>query len=410
MTDNYPPAAGGIERYVESLSRHLVAEGHQVAVVTLAHAGAPRREVDKGVHVYRLTGLTQFLPRSGNDPAHVFHPTVPDPPLAIQLQAVVRQYRPQVIHVHGWILASCLALRAGRASLVVHLHDYGIACIKKTMMTRSGPCRLGPGLVRCTRCAADQYGGTTRSALLAGGLRAMRPFLGRADAFIANSKAVAAVSRLALPVDEPITVLPTSVADDLADLAERTSIPSWLPTAPYLLFVGALGPHKGIDVLLEARALAQERLSLVVLGIPRHDTPMMNQEGVVVRHNVPIDQVMVSWRQALIGVVPSVCQEAFGQVAVECQSVGTPVIVSGTGGLADLVQDGVSGLVVPPGNAPALAQAIDRLARDPELRARLGRGGRARAAELTFSSTLPRLLDVYTRAMARRSERLGASP
>jgi glycosyltransferase involved in cell wall biosynthesis len=272
------------------------------------------------------------------------------------------------------------------------------------MMTPTGPCLLGPGLLRCPSCAAGQYRGKGRAGLLTVSLRAERLLFSRVDGFVAISRAVADTARPVIPHPERLTVIPTSVADDLADVGDRTVKPAWLPKDPYLLFVGALGPHKGIDVLLRARTSSTSRMPLVVLGAPRSDSPVIDDDAVVVRHDVPHDEVMAAWRHATIGVVPSVWPEPFGQVAVECQAVGTPVIVSGTGGLLDIVTDGVDGLVVPPGDAQALARAIDRLAADPQLRARLGEAGRRNAARFTMSALLPALHDVYALARVRRGD------
>jgi glycosyltransferase involved in cell wall biosynthesis len=409
VSDGYPPVVGGLEMYVETLSRALVAEGHQVTVATLARPGAPRRELRHGVEIIRLNGLTQRLPGAGHDPGQLFHPPVADPPIVWQLQALVRRARPEVIHAHGWMMHSCLPLRRGQAALVVHLHEYGLSCVKKTMMTPAGPCVLGPGLLRCPSCAAGQYRGKGRAGLLTVSLRAERPLFRRVDAFVAISRAVASTARPVLPHPELLTVVPTAVADDLAEIAQRTAPPAWLPQHPYLLFVGAIGIHKGIDVLLEARNLSTSRMPLVVLGTPRHDSPEIGDADVV-RRDVPHDEVMAAWSHAAVGVVPSVWPEPFGQVAVECQSVGTPVIVSGTGGLLDIVSDGVNGLVVPPGDAPALGAAIDRLAADPALRARLGEAGRRRAAEFTMSALLPALQKVYGQARIHRGAGLDDGP
>ncbi|MEO5745579.1 MAG: glycosyltransferase family 4 protein [Terracoccus sp.] len=402
VSDGYPPVVGGLEVYVESLSRALADEGHEVVVATLARPGWPARETLGGIAVFRLGGLTQHLPGAGHDPGQLFHPPVPDPPIVWQLQALVRRYRPDVIHAHGWMMHSCLPLRRGTAALVVHLHEYGLSCVKKTMMTPSGPCRLGPGLRRCPPCAAGQYRGVGRAGLISVSLRAERPMYRRVDAFVAISNAVADTARTVIPHRHLLTVIPTAVADDLGQVAELTPAPPWIPNSPYLLFVGALGPHKGIDVLLRARSLSTSGLPLVVIGTPRSDTPDLDDPAVIVRRDVAHDQVMAVWRRACVGVVPSVWPEPFGQVAVECQSVGTPVIVSGTGGLLDIVTDDVNGVVVPPGDPVALADAIDRLAADEALRVRLGEAGRISATAFTMSSLLPELHRVYAHAVTRR--------
>src|SRR5205823_4711519 len=79
-------------------------------------------------------------------------------------------------------------------------------------------------------------------------------------------------------------------------------------------------------------------------------------------------------------VVPSL-REGFGMACLEAMAYGRPVVASATGGLLDLVADGETGLLVPPGDVPALRAACERLLADPELRIRLGAAARERAAE-----------------------------
>lgn len=79
--------------------------------------------------------------------------------------------------------------------------------------------------------------------------------------------------------------------------------------------------------------------------------------------------------------VPSTAPEPFGLVAAEAQSLGRPVIASATGGLVEIVEDGVTGLLVPPGDSEALAVALEKLADDEALRIRLGREAHERALE-----------------------------
>ena len=69
--------------------------------------------------------------------------------------------------------------------------------------------------------------------------------------------------------------------------------------------------------------------------------------------------------------------EPFGLVALEAMACGRPVVATAVGGVAETVDDGVTGLLVPPANAGALADAIERLARDVSLRSEMGRAGRA---------------------------------
>jgi glycosyltransferase involved in cell wall biosynthesis len=160
-----------------------------------------------------------------------------------------------------------------------------------------------------------------------------------------------------------------------------------------------------VDVLFTAyrRLVAQWRGSepapgLVCVGTPRPDTPPV-PDGVVLRHNVPHAQVMAAWHGAAIGIVPSIT-EAMGQVAVEALLARTPLIASRTGGLTDVVRDGESGLLVPPGDAAALHAAIVRLLTDPDLARRLRADGHQRGLDFTAARVVPQIEEAYRDCIA----------
>ena len=133
---------------------------------------------------------------------------------------------------------------------------------------------------------------------------------------------------------------------------------------PRLLCIGRLIPIKGHLVLLRAFAAALERvpeLELWIAGSVRF-----------LGHVAPIQQAI---EDAAIVVVPSM-GEGFGMVALESMERARPVIASAVGGLVDIVEDGVSGLLVPPGNVEALRDAIVELATHRKRAARMGAAGR----------------------------------
>jgi glycosyltransferase involved in cell wall biosynthesis len=108
-------------------------------------------------------------------------------------------------------------------------------------------------------------------------------------------------------------------------------------------------------------------------------------------------QVMAAHLAATVTAVPSLWPEPWGQVAAEAAVCGRPVVASAGGGLGELVRDGETGLLVPPGDPVALAAALDRVVADPELAARLGSAGRARSAGLTVSGVAGRIEAVFER-------------
>jgi len=406
LTDLYTPVIGGLERHVATLSAELQRLGHVVTVVTLRPDGLPAEEVIDGVRVIRVRSLAQRIPGVHASAAHPFHPTAPDPATIAALRRVLSAERPDVVHSHSWLQYSFFPLyhpKKGPAH-VVTMHDYGLTCPRKTMQpsVRSAQC-AGPGLGKCLTCAPAQYGAVKGAAVA--GLHFGSRFLNRrADRYIAVSAAVARQSAKALPAGHQIAVLPTMIPDGSYALAAATPRPDFLPAQDgYLIFVGALGRHKGVDVLLEARRRMRHNLPLVLLGIPRPDSPPLGGPNVVAVKNVPHAQAMAALQRSSIVVVPSVWHEPMGRVAAEGMLVGRPVVASNVGGLTDIVEDGLTGLLVPPGDAGALARALDALLDNPELRARMGQAGQLRARRFEASAITPRIIDVFTGALRDRS-------
>jgi glycosyltransferase involved in cell wall biosynthesis len=116
---------------------------------------------------------------------------------------------------------------------------------------------------------------------------------------------------------------------------------------------------------------------------------------------VPHAEVERLLERATVVVAP--CErEGFGLAAAEAMAFGRPVVAAAGGALLELVTDEKTGLLVPPRDAVALRDAVERLLGDPELRERLGRSARARARNrFGWDSVIERTLEVYRRVSAR---------
>jgi glycosyltransferase involved in cell wall biosynthesis len=191
MSQFHAPVIGGEERHVTSLGEALAARGHEVAVATQRH---PRRAdvvVEGGATVHGLRGTMQRGARLFSDDERRHAPPFPDPELALNLARLVREFRPDVVHAHNWILHSYLPIRPFvRAPFVVSLHDYGLVCARKTLMRGSEPCP-GPSPRRCLPCASEHYGKAVGCVTYAGNAISARFERRAADRFIAVSRAVA---------------------------------------------------------------------------------------------------------------------------------------------------------------------------------------------------------------------------
>ncbi len=409
LTQFYPPIIGGEEEHARALSHALARRGHDVAVATLSHDGMPVFEVEEdGVRVYRLRSTSSRLAGLFSSAGRRFAPPTPDPEATFALSRIIARERPQVVHAHNWLARSFLPLKAwSGARLVVTLHNYSLSCPRSTLLRDDGLC-AGPGLLKCLACAPGQFG-LGKGIVTTLGSMAFSPAERRlADAFIAVSDAVATGNHLARGF-APFTVIPTLIPDDAHDDSQEedaTLLPyvSQLPSRPFILFAGALGRFKGVEVALQAHGALEDAPPLVMIGYPKPDFTLPTPEShpnVVVLRSWPRRAVLAAWRRCLFGVVPSLWADPCPTVTLEAMAAGKPVIASRIGGLADEVVEGVTGLFTAPGDVGALRDAMRSLLRDAALRERMGEAGRQRARAYFASAIAERVEHVYEDALRR---------
>jgi len=224
----------------------------------------------------------------------------------------------------------------------------------------------------------------------------------RCDHLIANTRAIVDYAIAGGWPQDHIDYLPNFVPD-----AAAAAAPVRRPGDPPLaLAVGRLHPNKGFALLLEAMALTRE-VRLVIAG----DGPLRGELEQSARDLGIVERVrFLGWRedvpallaQADLLVCPSL-HEPLGNVVIEAWSAAVPVIATASDGPAALIEHEVDGLLVPlpgrPGGGPmALAAAIERLCRGPELRRQLGRRGRqAYEAEYTEAAIVARYRRFFDR-------------
>lgn len=178
---------------------------------------------------------------------------------------------------------------------------------------------------------------------------------------------------------------------------------------PYVLFVGRITDQKGIFHLLEAAPRLPAGVQLVLCA-SAPDTPEIEARlrRAVPEHSnvhwidrmVPVEQVVQLYSHAAVFVCPSV-YEPFGLINLEAMACETAVVASAVGGILEVVEDGKTGLLVPPGRPDELAAAIRRLLDDPALARAMGQAGRRRVEEkFAWASVAERTEQVYAEALA----------
>ena len=412
LTDLFSPAIGGTETHVLSLVRERVRLGHEMSVATLVQLeGGPSDEIeDVGFRVHRLdagfTKLSGAWAAVGRAP---YHPPCPDAIVAAALRRIIERERPDAIHAHNWMIYSYLAFKTKAHPPVLWMqHDYSIACAKKTRRFRSDDEHCpGASPARCVRCATSQYGAVKSAAVTLGLFASNAALLRRVDRVVANSAPVARLAGEATGLRGDVAVVSSFVEDDLAKQADAVPRPGYLPRRDgYLLYVGGLGPHKGTQDLLDAYERLVAPPPLVVLGVPMQGQPSRWPPGTILRTRVPHTDVMAAFKHCAMGIVPSRWEEPFGFVALEANAVGRAVVATNVGGLAGVVRDGVTGVLVPPRDPASLAAAIQGLLDDPARAAAMGEAGRAHAAMFSVRLAAPRfdalLEDLVERHRAAR--------
>lgn len=183
-----------------------------------------------------------------------------------------------------------------------------------------------------------------------------------------------------------------------------------LDASPTVVFAGRLVSEKGVDVLLKAfshvlRQIPSARLLVAGEGpekdrLRQHAHELSVAENVSMPGHIPHEKMERRFASAWVQVVPSVWEEPFGLVAAEAMMRGTAVVASRVGGLKNLVRDGETGLLVPPGDPNALASSLTRLLQNQTLAKRLGQNGRAMArTHLSKEVFVTHFLELYERLL-----------
>ena len=231
------------------------------------------------------------------------------------------------------------------------------------------------------------------------------------DTYVANCQAQAE-RLLRSPVADRVVVVGDLFRPERLNGAAVAPLPISRPGAVRVLFLGQLVPRKGLTVLVDAFARVRAHADLLLVGgnwseedYPREVRALVSSLGLEDRvhfenHRSDAGALLQS---ADVFVLPSF-EEARPRSIIEAASLGVPVVASATGGIPSLIDDGVNGLLVPPGDAERLAMAIDRLASNPGLRRRLGEQARTRVErECRPEETARRYVAVYARLMAATS-------
>lgn len=358
---DYPPRPlGGVGRYTHDLARGLAAAGHEAHVVTRDDDGPYRLDLEEGVWVHRFPVADRWIPELADHPVKGLLDHLAAVRAAVERAA--RRIPFDVVTGASWIGEPLLCALEGRRPV-------NVVCVT--------PMRT---------IAASQP--ATAAAPLTAPQIAIEDALLRSPALLqAISGEVAAL--VAETADMPVDVVWLGSADH-----RNRHTRSRAGDDVEILFAGRLEPRKGIDTLLEAGERLLREHPGARLRIAGADNPHANgaadawprwvrehAAGVAERIEftgaLTDDELMQAYADCDVFCAPSRF-ESFGLVHVEAMMMGRPVVGCDAGGMRETIVDGETGLLVAPGDAGALHDALARLVADAGLRARMGAAGRAR--------------------------------
>ncbi|HEY2396462.1 MAG TPA: glycosyltransferase [Rudaea sp.] len=435
----FPPHPGGIERCMADLCGALHARG--VSVAALAH----NEPGEKSIQRHDASGFEVTLAACRG---HVLYAPV-SPSFPLLLKRSLAQFRPDLLHLHLPNTSAFFALlspAARRLPWVVHWHA------DIPLDTRQRMLRVAYGIYRPweKRMLRQSAAIIATSELYLASSHALIPWRSKTHVIplgIGNfpSPSTSSGERTevsgqrenhALPYAHALPRHPTlsPIASDGrkgegAALGDSPSAlgpqPSALNPRLRVLAVGRLSYFKGIDVLLRAVAeVADARLMLVGDGECRAALERLaNDLGIAGRVHfagrIDMNQrgaatLQAAYASADVFCLPSTDRaESFGLVLLEAMRARLPVIASAIpgSGVGYVVRDGETGLLVVPGDAGALAQALRRLSGDAVLRMRLGSAGAQRwSDEFTLDRAADRVLQLYRRVLAAPAAGATAAP
>lgn len=335
--------AGGEDKVVEAERAMLLRRGHAVELLSFDNEA--------------ISGLVGTVAAA----ASAFYSV----PSGKRISTALQKFRPEVLHVHNFMPtispAVFFAAEKARVSVVQTLHNYRLLCANAQLFRDGHVCELcvqQRSMLPGVRLGC--YRGSRLGSAVVGGSIALQAALGTWDDRVARFIALSAFA-----------------ADKLGEYRvprERIRVkPNFVPDAgtgsfsgEYALFVGRLSEEKGLRTLLAADRLGRLPLQVRIAG----DGPMRaeveaacatDESRLIFCGPKSSEEVRNLMRDAVALLVPSLWYEGFPMVMVEALSLGLPVIASRIGGLPEIVEEGVSGLLHEPGNAVGLVEAMSVL-------------------------------------------------
>jgi len=389
--------------YIRSLSEILASSGHNVIICTINPGSCPDIARHSNITTYYTRSLLHRSPFY-KYPKRRHHLPIQDLLVTEKIQEIIKKERPEIIHGHDRMLYSFLPLKEKyKIPVVATIHDYSFICPTATLMWRNKICDKS-FTRRCVVCKKNESS-FVESVLMYGvtKLNSLR-VLSSIDRIIAVSTFIKETYAHYVSKDK-ISVIPGFI--DTSKLApNRPSLKNVNLPKNFILYVGALIPKKGYNVLIEAfEQMKRDDIRLVSIGMnpEKLECSIIHKDNVVVIENAPRELLLESYSRCKFVVVPSLWPDPCPAVALEAMAFRKAVVGSNIGGLTEIVVNHETGLLKNPGDIDELKSALTFLIGNPQVAKVMGKKGYARfARNFTAEAVVPQILDTYNEIIETR--------
>ena len=376
-----PHIGGGAEIVVRQLAKGLQRRGCDIVVLATGPEDGLHDEVLDGVRIYRA-GLDNFywhFTQARPNPLVRFGWHYRDRynhSMRRHVRHIIEHERPDVVVCHnltGWSISAWDEISSAGLPIVQVLHDLYLLCPKDTMFNKGRSCER-----QCGMCSALRHSHAAASTQVAAVVGVSRFVLDRLTAQGYFGRASRHVVHNCIDPGTSVSAMPRPRHNGLLRFG----------------YIGTLSENKGVSWLIEQFQALSINASLEIAGCGKLDyeakvKALADPSKVRFLGYQPSERFM---RQIDVLVIPSIWAEPFGLVAVEACTQQLPIIATNMGGLPEIIQDNLNGLLCSPADPDSLGRAMLKLYLDSKLRERLS--GQARNSVAAFLNT-ERMLDQY---------------
>lgn len=350
---------GGAERVIADTALGLDRKKYEVSVWCVSRGGETAADLrEKGIEV-KILGISSY-----RNPLNIS-----------RLKRLLKTSRPDIVHTHGYfasVIGRIAARRANIPVILTHVHSTYWEYRKRHLLIERKLSRFTDKIICCSKAVED---------------------------FVKNFEKI--TDNKTIVIYNGVDVERFSPKKKTASMRAESEMNK---EAPVIGTVSSLTPHKGHEHLIDAASLVLETLpsaQFLIIG----DGPLRQKlENQAKNRNIHHDVIFTGIRKDIpemlslmdVFVLPSLSREGLGIAIIEAMAAEKPVVATDIGGIPEVVNDGETGFLVPPGDPEALAGAIIELLQNPHKAKTMGEKGRARVKKkFTTKKMLSEIENVY---------------